>query len=213
MIRSLRPLFLLFPLSCLGGEPKPLAEWTFDVTEASVTPGLSPTHLHMELEPTPVKPGPGVGVIKIGTAKGKLNDPVLLFHPRETLPPNRFTHAMEQGSFLQVELKGRFDSHLLLTTVEFDVAKAGSGDRSWSLRSSRTGKQNLATASPEPQEWQPGETDDGLRTVRVDLRSLPEFKQPVKDVTFTLIYIANSSRNLAVDNLRFHGTVTGETED
>jgi len=198
------------PLVPHAGEPGLLAEWRFDQldTSSTKTTGLPPDQVHMEVESSALTPGPGIGEFKIGTAQNRLLDPVLLFHPREKLPPDRFTHALEKGSYVQIDLKGRFDSFLLLKAVEFNVAKAGSGNRAWCLRSSRTGKQNLAKASPEPNEWEPGQERDGFRSIEVDLSVLPEFQHPVKDVTFTLIYISDAKRNLALDNLSVRGEVT-----
>jgi len=196
-----------------------LAQWDLDrqpdpSDNTRVT--LKPSTAHMEVEVRPIRAGKGVQGWRVRDAQKRLDDPVLLLFPAQDLSGVGPDRGLAEGSFFEFSLKGRFDSLMVFSRLSFDVAVGGSsGSRAWVLRSSVTGERDLLAARPEKNVWDLKNRveNDGLRRVELDLKQIPEFEMPLKQVTFTLIYLANGkqSQGLIVDNLHVDGQVVGES--
>ncbi len=176
---------------------------------------IKPSFTHLEVEAMPIRAGKGLRSWKVRDARKQLDDPVLLLSPSLDLSGEEMDRGLAEESCFRFSLKGRFDSLLLFSQLSFDVAVGGTaGTRSWALRSSVTGDRDLLVAKPEKTVWDLKNRveNDGLRRVELDLKQIPEFEVPIKQVTFTLIYLANGKQNhgLIVDNLHVDGQVVGE---
>jgi len=209
---------ILLTTNCFGSDSS-LAKWDFnkqvDPKDVVRTP-LNASMTHMEVNASPMKAGHGVRIWRVLDAKGKLDDPVLLWAPKEDLSEVAPERALTLGSSVDITLQGRFDSSMQIQRIMLDVAVGGeAGKRSWVLRSSLTGERDLAEGKPETSVWDTSgkKENDGLRRVSVDLSSNPIFRdQAHKEVTFTLIFMAQGEKNesLVLDNLQVEGQVVAD---